>query len=38
MSNSEGLTALGSSSATGNPRNKTALKPGHSLIHWVNKK
>ncbi|CAO1412687.1 unnamed protein product [Diamesa tonsa] len=35
MSNSESLSVLGSSSATGNPRNKTALKPGHSLIHWI---
>lgn len=23
------------SSATGNPRNKTALKPGHSLMDWI---
>lgn len=38
MSNSEKLSVLGSSSATGNPRNKTALKPGHSLIHWVTTK
>ncbi|CAO1406777.1 unnamed protein product [Diamesa serratosioi] len=35
MSSSGSLTPLGSSSATGNPRNKTALKPGHSLIHWI---
>jgi cytochrome-b5 reductase len=27
------LTASGS--ATGNPRNKTALKPGYSLVGWI---
>jgi len=25
----------GSSSATGNPRNKVALTPGHSLLDWI---
>lgn len=29
------LFSSGSGSATGNPRNKTALKPGFSLIGWV---
>ena len=24
-----------SASATGNPRNKTALKPGFSLVGWI---
>ncbi|XP_059608647.1 cytochrome b5 reductase 4 isoform X2 [Phlebotomus argentipes] len=27
--------ATSSGSATGNPRNKTALKPGHSLMDWI---
>lgn len=26
---------IASSSATGNPRNKTALKPGYSLVGWI---
>ena len=25
----------GSSSATGNPRNRVALTPGHSLLDWI---
>jgi len=25
----------GNSSATGNPRNKVALTPGHSLLDWI---
>ncbi|XP_058117878.1 cytochrome b5 reductase 4 [Anopheles ziemanni] len=29
------LPKQSSSSATGNPRNKTALKPGHSLMDWI---
>ncbi|XP_015113819.1 cytochrome b5 reductase 4 isoform X1 [Diachasma alloeum] len=28
-------SATGSGSATGNPRNKTALAPGHSLMDWI---
>ncbi|XP_029176310.1 cytochrome b5 reductase 4 isoform X1 [Nylanderia fulva] len=28
-------TMLSSGSATGNPRNKTALAPGHSLMDWI---
>ncbi|XP_058054026.1 cytochrome b5 reductase 4 [Anopheles bellator] len=28
-------TKTSSGSATGNPRNKTALKPGHSLMDWI---
>ncbi|XP_052861849.1 cytochrome b5 reductase 4 [Anopheles cruzii] len=28
-------TKTPSGSATGNPRNKTALKPGHSLMDWI---
>lgn len=31
--NPSSLTASGS--ATGNPRNKTALKPGFSLVGWI---
>ncbi|KAL1464890.1 hypothetical protein WDU94_004497 [Cyamophila willieti] len=29
------MSSLQASSATGNPRNKTALKPGHSLMDWI---
>lgn len=29
------MSLLQPSSATGNPRNKTALKPGHSLMDWI---
>ena len=29
------LTNSGGGSATGNPRNKCALKPGHSLMDWI---
>uniref|UniRef100_A0A8D8VJD9 Cytochrome b5 reductase 4 n=1 Tax=Cacopsylla melanoneura TaxID=428564 RepID=A0A8D8VJD9_9HEMI len=29
------MSSLQTSSATGNPRNKTALKPGHSLMDWI---
>lgn len=29
------VESLNSSSATGNPRNKCALKPGHSLMDWI---
>lgn len=28
-------TLQSSGSATGNPRNKCALKPGHSLMDWI---
>lgn len=29
------MSSLQPSSATGNPRNRTALKPGHSLMDWI---
>ncbi|KAK0094409.1 hypothetical protein PV326_010945 [Microctonus aethiopoides] len=36
MENKSNTMAMGSScSATGNPRNKTALAPGHSLMDWI---
>lgn len=31
----EGLNLLPTGSATGNPRNKTALKPGYGLMGWI---
>lgn len=33
--NSTKDTLINSSSATGNPRNKCALQPGHSLMDWI---
>ena len=32
---SKNLVPTASGSATGNPRNKTALKPGFSLVGWI---
>lgn len=35
MSNNLSANSLTTASATGNPRNKTALKPGFSLVGWI---
>ena len=34
-SNSKQINSLPIGSATGNPRNKTALRPGYSLMDWI---